>query len=72
MIPLQSNLPTKGVTMQLFLVAVPIILRKFSEAREHQFSQIIPGIICQSLSTSHLHYSIVRKGQAFKPRGKPL
>ena len=36
--------------MQLFLGAVPIILRLFSKAIEDTYySQIIPRIICQSL-----------------------
>ena len=38
--------------MQLFLEAVPIILELFHKARGHlYYSQIIPGIICQSLPT---------------------
>ena len=44
--------------MQLFLEAVPIILRLFSKARGHQvllYSQIIPGIICQNLSNTPWH-----------------
>ena len=43
--------------MQLFLGAVPIILRLFSKARGHLlFSIIIPGIICQSLTLiQYLH-----------------
>ena len=43
--------------MQLFLEAVPIILKFFSKARGHLlFSKFIPRIICQSLTIiMHMH-----------------
>ena len=42
--------------MQLFLGAVPIILRLYSPKLEDTYySQIIPGIICQSLLTDHFN-----------------
>ena len=49
--------------MQLFLGTVPIILRLFSKLEDTYYSQIIPGIICQSLlnnlsrsTTNDIHF----------------
>ena len=38
-----------GVTMELFLKAVPIIPKYSVKQKVAYYSQIIPGIICQSL-----------------------
>ena len=50
--------------MQLLLGAVPIILRLFSKAIEDTYSQIIPGIIFQSLGG-------VDRDKAMRPMSSP-
>ena len=49
--------------MQLFLEAVPIILKLFSKVEDTYYSQIIPRIICQSLpmtmQISHMAHNII-------------
>ena len=47
--------------MQLFPGAVPIILRLSPKLEDTYYSQIVPGIICQSLDSAPMVHTVWRR-----------